>query len=67
MSRAGAAQVNPAGHVPTTFFELAKIAASGRLGQNLGIYTAGIYAGYSGCCDRDDCVGDCVVCYRSSC
>ncbi len=26
MSRAVAAQVNPAGHVPTTFFELAKIA-----------------------------------------
>ena len=26
MSRAGAAQVNPADHVPTTFFELAKIA-----------------------------------------
>ncbi|MBB4279231.1 threonine transporter RhtB [Rhizobium mongolense] len=33
MSRAGASRVNPASYVPTTFFELAKIAASGRLGQ----------------------------------
>ena len=33
MSRASASQVNPTSHVPTTFFELAKIAASGRLGQ----------------------------------
>ena len=34
MSRAGTAQVNPAGHVPTTFFELAKNTASGRLGPS---------------------------------
>ncbi|OBZ97397.1 hypothetical protein ADU59_01285 (plasmid) [Pararhizobium polonicum] len=33
MSRTGASRVNPAGYVPTRFFELAKIAASGRLGQ----------------------------------
>jgi hypothetical protein len=33
MSRTGASRVNPASYVPTTFFELAKIAASGRLGQ----------------------------------
>ncbi|UHS59764.1 sensor histidine kinase [Agrobacterium vaccinii] len=33
MSRTGASLVNPEGYVPTTFFELAKIAASGRLGH----------------------------------
>lgn len=34
MSRAGASQGNPAGYVPTTFFESAKVAsASGRLGR----------------------------------
>ena len=32
MSRTDASRVNPAIYVPTTFFELAKIAASGRLG-----------------------------------
>ncbi|NKL44036.1 hypothetical protein E0H61_06345 [Rhizobium leguminosarum bv. viciae] len=33
MSRTGASRVNPAGYVPTRFCELAKIAASGRLGH----------------------------------
>lgn len=32
MSQAGASQVNPEGYVPTTFFGLAKITATGRLG-----------------------------------
>lgn len=36
MSRTDASRVNPAIYVPTTFFELAKIAASGRLGLDRG-------------------------------
>lgn len=33
MSRTGESRVSPAGYVPKRFFELAKIAASGRLGR----------------------------------
>lgn len=37
MSRTDASRINPARYVPTRFFELAKIAASGRLGQQWGV------------------------------